>query len=264
VRPAVAIAAAGRFNIMIATRAEILVALGLSGNISDPDLALLDLCHRASDAAVRGYLQQELGYQQHEELLPVGQPITSIDAVLEPYLRGDATIKFVGRTGMGSNAIVLKNLPVYQAGLTVWEDVGANAGQAEDSFTTPLLQGDDYWLDVDDPQNGLSHTGILYRMGYWPTEPRSVKVRYYAGASAAKLNNGWADIKQAAILAATEEFQNMKRRQGLKGVKQSESIGQYSYSLGQGGVVSSAGGYVLPPGVVARLFRLRNMGRLFV
>lgn len=248
---------------MIATRAEILIALGLSGNISDPDLALLDMCHRASDAAVRGYLQQELGYQQHEELLPVGQPVAALDAIQEPYLRGDGTIKFVGRTGSGSNAIVLHHLPVFQVGLVVWEDVGANAGQADDAFTTPLTLGDDYWLDVSDPINGLSTTGILYRMGYWPTEPRSVKVRYFAGASAAKLNNQWADIKQAAIIAATEEFQSMKRRQGLKGVKQSESIGQYSYSLGMSGAVSGAGGYSLPPGVVARLFRLRNLGRLF-
>lgn len=252
---------------MIATRAEILVALGLSANISDQDLALLDLCHRASDAALRGYLQQEIGYQQHVELLPIGQPIPNLDAVQEPYLRGDATIKFAGRIGTGTNALVLQHLPVFLNGLEVREDVGANAGQAADSFGdgSVLRAGDDYWLDVDDPVNNTSRTGILYRIGFWPTEPRSVKVTYYGGATAARLNNEWADIKQAAIVAAVEEFQSLKRRQGLKGARQSETIGQYSYTLaGQAAAVANAGGYRLPPGVVSRLFRIKNLGRLFV
>lgn len=249
---------------MIATRAEILTLLGKAASLSAADAALLTMLHPLVESSVKNYLESDVGYAQHVEYLPIGQSINERDEVQEPYLRGN-TVTF-SSVPPGSDTLQLKHTPVYLTGIEIREDVGAFAGQASSSFgsDTILTLGDDYYLDVDDPTTGISRTGIVFRFGRWPTEPRCVKATYYGGLSHSKLNNAWGDIKLATAMSVAHVFQLCKARQGDEGLKQSESIGDYSYSLVAAFANEVAhGGGAIPAGAKAMLFRHRNLGRLF-
>ena len=251
----------------IATRAEILTYLGKAASLSDADAALLNMLLPLSDAAVKNYLQTSLNYSQHVEFLPIGQPVIERDDIVEPILR-DGVVTLTSNVPPGSDAIQLKHTPVYLASLEIREDVGAWAGQAASAFGdgTILVSGRDYYLDVDDAELNLSRSGLIYRFGRWPTEPRSVKVTYYGGLNAEKLNGMWGDVKLAAIIAAAHAFQIAKARMGPDGggPVNSESIGEYSYSRSAAFVSeASGGGFDLPAGAKQLLFKHRNLGRLF-
>lgn len=249
---------------MIATRAEILTILGKAGSLTDADAALLTMLHPLVESSVKNYLESDVGYAQHVEYLPIGQSINERDEIQEPYLRGN-TVTF-SHVPPGADTLQLKHTPVYLTGLEVREDVGAFAGQAASAFGTDtiLTLGDDYYLDVDDPSAGISRTGIIFRYGRWPTEPRCVKVAYYGGLSHSQLNNAWGEIKLAAAMSVAHVFQLFKARQSDEGPKQSESIGSYSYSLVSAFANEIAtGGNAIPAGAKGMLFRHRNLGRVF-
>ena len=249
---------------MIASKAEILTLLGKTDSLSAADEALLAMLHPLVESAVEGYLQFEVGYKPHVEYLPIGQSLSDRDLIQEPYLR-NTTVTF-SHVPPGADTLQLKHTPVWLSGLEVREDVGAFAGQASVAFgsDTILAIGDDYYLDVDDAAAGISRTGILYRFGRWPTEPRSIKATYYGGVSHANLAGAWGDIKLAAAMSVSHCFQLFKSRQDDEGPKQSESIGGYSYSLVAAFANEVAsGGAAVPAGAKSLLFRHRNFGRLF-
>lgn len=250
----------------IATRAEILVALGKSRSISDADSALVDMILPLSDAAVKNYLQTDLHYSQHVEYLPIGSPVAERDDIQEPIMRGDVVT--FAHIPPGVDTLQLKHLPVVLSGIEVREDVGAWAGQESQAFAddTLLVLGTDYYLDVDDAANNMSRTGLLYRYGKWPTEPRCIKVTYYGGLTASQLNNLWGDIKLAAIMTGVHAYQMFKIRQGGdgSGPKTSQSIGKYSYTRDAGSIaLAMAGDIGVPAHAKSLLFRHRNLGRLF-
>lgn len=248
----------------IVTKAEVLTYLGKASSISEADAALLDMLQPLVEASVRSYLQTELTYQRHVELLPIGQPLGERDQIVEPILRGE-TIVMLSNVPPGTDALQLKHLPVLLTDIEVREDIGAFAGQESGSLgsSTVLTLGTDYYLDVDSSSN-MSRTGIVYRYGRWPTEPRSVQVSYYGGLTASQLNGMWGDVKLATIVAVAHHYQTAKTRQGAKGPLMSESIGSYSYSRDAAFVrMAAEGGFDLPPGAKAILMRHRNFGRLF-
>lgn len=234
---------------MIATRAEILVALGRSASATAAELALIDMLMPLVSGVVADYLHKSAGYQQHVEFLPIGQPdVDNGDLAL-----GEATItgnRVVFDTNFeGSSVLQLSHTPVWLTGLEIREDVGGYAGQADSSFgsDTILTEGSDYYLDVDDATNNLSNTGRVFSFGTWPTEPRSVKVTYYGGHTAAQLNGEIAGaIKMAEILSNVKAFNQLKAFQSNEaGPKTNESIGKYSYGRGLNNVFAG-GGFTIP------------------
>lgn len=247
---------------MIATKAEVLILLGRSTSLTAADEALIDLLMPLVEAVVVNYLNNGLHYGQHVEYLPIGQTAGEQGALR------DQDVDFAGNRALlrggppGTDALQLKHTPVVLTGLEVREDIGANAGQAADSFgsDTILTAGTDYWLDID--ETGVSRTGILYRSGAWPTEPRSVKVTYYGGHTAAQLNGAAGDIKLVYLRAIRKAFKSEKNQQTGDGPKISESIGKYSYSTSADAANAMAGaGHTIPPEDVAILHRYFNYGR---
>ena len=82
----------------------------------------------------------------------------------------------------------------------------------------------------------MSRSGQLIRRGAaWPTRPRTVKVVYQAGLTAADLDGPFSDIKFALLDEVALRFREAKRRQAVDatfgGVIHSESIGgEYTVS----------------------------------
>jgi hypothetical protein len=222
---------------MIVKKAEALIYLGLAASITAAQEALLDLVHPLAESAVKRFLQNDLGYAQHVELLPTGQAYLGDDRPLtDTEFRANAAV-FVNANA-GTNVLVLKHTPVWENGLEVREDVAAYAGQASSAFTDDsiLSLGSDYWLDVDEVIGDLkvSRTGILHRFGVWPNEPRCVKVTYYGGASAARLADNFNAVKEAILKTIAAKFYAAKNNQGTSGAGtvMSETIGKHSESRG--------------------------------
>lgn len=262
---------------MITRKAEILVALGKAGSITAAEEGLLDMIHPLAEAAVLDYMQHDIKIVQHVEYLPIGTA-DSRESTLDDidFRAGSAVFTFGGR---GVDGLQLKHTPVWLTGLEVKEDVGANAAQTASSFgsETVLTLGSDYFLDVDDPAEtdltgasvavtALSRTGILHRIGAWPTEPRSVKVTYYGGLGVNQLARGaGAAVKLAIVRTVCQMYWAMKSNQtsGGSGPKQSETIGKYSYSRGGTSVASLSAGLVIPADAKMLLQPHRNYGRLY-
>jgi hypothetical protein len=255
---------------MMIKKAELLVFMKIAGSISAADEALLDLIHPLAEASVFSFLQQNLEYQLTTEYLPLGKPVLMDDTSLRDVDFRERTATVISGN-VGTSFLQLRNTPVYRAGLRVHEDIGAYAGSKSDPFNseTLLTEGDDYYLDVDDPTNDLSRTGILYRIGAWPAEPRSVKVEYYGGWTASQLSGPLAgDLKLAMMQTISSAFFNGKQisETSGQGLKMSESIGsKYSYSLGQTGhqVAVANLTFAVPIEAQRILFRYRQLGNIF-
>lgn len=239
---------------MLCRKAEILVYLKLAGSLSAADEQLLDLVHPLAEAALESYMQQELEYKRHIEYLPVGQPLLASEFQLEDLSFRKAGGGVVLRSNRpGTDFLQLKHAPVTTFGLEVREDLDAKAGQEDAAFpaSTVLTMGDDYYLDADERKMveghsvHLSRSGVLRRLGAWPVEPRTVKVTYYGGWQADQLYGRAAGaVRLAAIKTVAAFFWEARSNADSKGrgPKMSESIGKYSYSVGQAAIARMSGG----------------------
>lgn len=223
---------------MICSRAEILVYLRKAHvDLTDADDALLDLLHPLTESAIHNYLQNDLNYGQYVEYLPLGLPAQEQDYPLQQYQKQGDYFVFFG-ANVGTDALKLSHTPVALTGLRVWEDVGAYGGQSSTAFAsaTELTLGTDFFLDVKDNSN-LSTTGLLWRVGAWPQEPRCIKVQYYGGLTAQQLvgRMGGA-LKLATLMQIGFEFNAAKQinaTYGIAGPKISEKMGKYQYEMGE-------------------------------
>lgn len=237
---------------MLCRKAEILVYIKQAGSITAADEALLDLIHPLAENRLQNYLRQSLRYQQHIEYLPTGDSRGDTDYALEDVSFKPAGAGAIIRSNRpGTDYLQLKHLPVTTFGLEVREDLDARAGQnpaTQFADSTILTLGEDYFLDadervmVDGHSVHLSRSGILRRIGAWAVEPRCVKVTYYAGWVAEQLYNESAmtirDCAMRTVAAAFWKAKNDAETKG-RGPKMSESIGKYSYSVGQQAAIAS-------------------------
>lgn len=252
---------------MLITKSEVIEALGQTGTITAANDRLLSLVHPLAESVLKVWLEQNFEYQQRVELYPIGQESTpDVDlAVAQFQVSGERVVISGGPSG--STVLHLKHLPVWAASLEIREDVGAYAGQATSAFgtDTTLTAGEDYYLDIDDFTNQLSSSGIVHRIGAWPTEPRSIKVTYYGGFKSGQFTTEKAGvIRYAALLTVLKAYRQMKALQKHDGPVTSETIGKYSWSTSaEIAAAMSVGGFTVPPEATRALSKLRNFGRLF-
>lgn len=258
---------------MLTTRGEILVALGKSASITDADLSLLDMIHPLAESALQTWMSQNLirPATAVSEYYPIGQPMADQGLLdnLERSPSSERAVFYGGRPNAQRTEILqLKHTPVITTGLVVKEDPSGFAGQADGSFGsgTTLELGVDYWLDIDDATNGVSRSGILYREGGWPTEPRSIKVTYFGGWTVAQLASGIAGaIRLAAIKTVVANYKYFELLHGKTvGPISSRSIGKYSESRDVQ-IAAAVSGFIcsVPPTAQQDLQPFRNYGRLF-
>lgn len=257
---------------LIANLADFLFALGKTGSLTDEELGLLNNIHPRAEQVVKDFLQNDVVYATRTELLPIGNPSRySDDVLLRDYDKVGGRVIASSRY-YGAKTLQLKHTPVRLAGLQVYEDIGANAGQNTSPFAagTLLVGGKDYWLDAteSDPEGNLwSRTGVLHRVGSWPQEPRCVKVVYAGGWTVDQLAAGPAmAIREAVVLTVVKMFRQYRaiasNPPGTTG-KTAENIGKYSVSYGSDGGASTGMVLTLPMEARELLQPFRNYGRLF-
>lgn len=256
---------------MIVSRGEVLTFIGKETTVTAAEERLLSLVHPFVEGALVEYLQNELSYQQHIELLPMGGPASIEPSPLNEdfEIRGNSVFPLISQSG-GSSQLQLSHAPVVLTGLEVREDPNAKAGQGDDDFgdSTILDAGSDYWLDIDDGSSpNVSKSGILHRNGLWPTEPRTVKVTYFGGVSSTVLGSRSKLLRYCAVRAVAAAFWKVKANSSSGGIGApiAERIGKYSKSFGGtgsglGSLIGGASG--LPPEVMNDLEVFRNYGRL--
>lgn len=254
---------------MLCRKAELLIYMKLVASLSAADEALLDLIHPLAEISMENYLQQELQYTRHIEYLPVGEPLQTTDYRLEDaqFLPNGAGVVLRSQR-QGTDYLQLKHSPITTFGLEVREDVNARAGLNPDSqFSddTILTLGTDYYPDADERTTvdghsvHLSRSGILRRIGAWPVEPRTVKVTYYGGWAASQIYSRSAgSIRLAAMMTVSNAYWAALANADSegRGPKMSESIGKYSYSLGQAAAASQYA--PVPAGAAALLQPFRS------
>jgi len=220
------------------------------------------------ECAIQDFLQVEVENKVQVEILPA-QPLTAErEIMISDYERSGQGVVAVSAGGLA--ALHLKHTPVFKdTTLDVREDLDAPMVAPASAFaaSTALTYGDDYWLDITREEtisgtiNYISDTGTIHRYGSWSNTPRTIKVTYTAGWTAAQLNNGFAGaIKLATLETMALLVKGSEKRNDPAGNPASESIGKYSYSAGnQAGIEAAANGAVnLPPAAMARLQPYRS------
>jgi hypothetical protein len=221
----------------ICALAEVIQELGLGSSITNADRALLE----SKKNRVENLLRKVLRFN-------ISQPTSNyIHFLPERAIATDEGVEFVETVGPNNRVIfgttrtwgdVLQLPQTYVRSITeVREDPTAYGGQGSSAFPSDsvLTEGDDYWLDVD--ESGLSKTGHVLRAAGigWSGIPRSIRVSYMAGLTAAELDGEYSNIKEAVINETITRFKIAKSRSGANtsgvGPIKSESIGgQYSVS----------------------------------
>lgn len=249
----------------VVERPDVLTALGfVTTKPTAAQQALLNLIHPLAESVFFAWFGSQGEYSQHIDLLPVGSLDTGFEEAERFELRGQQVQVSLGAPG--SRRLQLPHTPVWATGLEVREDVGAYGGQASDSFSdaTILTLGTDYWLDIENDATQMSSSGVLYRFGTWPAEPRSVMVTYYGGEKAARLASVAGNLKYACLLTIVKAYRTVSNLQHRDGPVISESIGKYSYST-SADVASALGGagFTVPYEAQRAAWPARNLGRIF-
>ena len=216
----------------IVSNAELLVTILKTTSISDEHQALITLFHDLVEGAIKGQLMYDPCYQTHTEYYP-----------LQTFRKA-------------SQNLILRNIPIRRV-TSIIQDENGYAGQAADAFTEDngaetLVSGEDYYVtytvDSIGGSNGLNNddrfcaSGIVKRIsGYWPCQPGSLKVVYVAGYTEKELRGAGSyhtagEIKKATIDALVASFRELTTQanaisSNTPGIKTSESMGDYSYSL---------------------------------
>lgn len=273
----------------IVTQGEVRVALGLTGDLSDADRAIMSMVIQKTDAKVRNVLRYNPERSVHtNRLYPVseGRSASSSGGIWDVNEGGTrATLQTAG----GGDTLQLTHLPIRQV-TVLSEDRAANAGKASGAFGTTLTEGTDFYVDWEvanlgidgaTANDGISYSGLIYRIGsQWPVRARTVRVTYYAGYTADELRglSGELDgvnIHTAAVMTAAATYKRWKAIGSsgaagivVAGVIESERMGEYSYKMkdsdGAGGVSDvSSMAVEMPTAAAIALAPHINLGALW-
>lgn len=226
----------------IAQTNDCLEYLGLSQPDGD-DYTLVARLKDRVENQIRKFVRHGVTQATYTHLLP-SSPIIGNESI-DTYVEITGGRVSLGRGRYGADVLQLPQMFVRSI-TSVYEDVNAKAGQGSNDFpaATLLTAGTEYWLDVD--ETGLSRSGFLIReAGTWSRRPRTIKVTYVAGLTAAELESDYSDIKDLICEEVQMRFQRAKSMQGTAGAGgriKSESIGgEYSVSYDTGVMTTGSG-----------------------
>lgn len=263
---------------------ELRLMVGVPAEITDIEEAALTVLHPAAEQAVRDHLGYDPVQRTHTLFLPFNEPTSSIPAPRrmewEPD-RSHTTARLRHRQNGQQRTLQLKHLPIRSI-TSLHEDQNGRFGQGTDAFPTEtlLVQGDDYWVEFDEENLGLS--GCIFKHSVWLSIPGSYKVVYVGGYSQEELagrsytasttapfsNVGVnaSGIRRAVIFAFTQSWTTYQASQKsralgktLPGIPTSEKIGDYSYSINAAQQIASVNS-VLPGAAVDALSEFKHYG----
>jgi len=205
---------------------------------------------RKAEGAVKRYLRYDPVQRRRTEYYPMGNLSYQRSAAIwevnetQAYLREGA--------GSSGSEIILKHLPVRAiVAMVVHTDSDGRSDTTEGAFVDLKNEGSDFWPNYDGKDSAgykICRDGIMRHVGAWPRTPGSIRIVYTAGYSTAEFRSGdglvdatpiWDAALDETIRRAKKVFLNMKQTEGwIAGTKQSEKLGDYSYSTGGASGVS--------------------------
>ncbi len=229
----------------IVDASEVLLKLGMSGTVTEEERALVGQALAEVEGSVRKYLRYDPCKAERTEFHPQQPFQAQISRGIWEVMEQRATLRQVAEAA--TNELQLQCLPVRGDPLVVVRrDYDGRSESRSGSFpdSSVLVIGQDFWPNYDILDVGgikVCRDGILRTIGLWPTTSGTVKVTYTAGYSADEFRGKdptvdgspiWSAVIQETCRAVRRAVAMKKGLLGLPaGVKTSESLGSYSYSL---------------------------------
>jgi hypothetical protein len=254
----------------ICSKADVTTWLGLNSSLSEKEDMLLELLIPLAESSLQSFVGYNVSQQTFTQFYPARESYNEDELVGLDVVNNRVIEDWSG----GSRNLLLKELPARSI-TSVYDDPSALGGQGASDFPVgSLLDSSAYYLDVD--QSGICWSGKLIRKsGTWGRNPRSIKVTYVAGFTAAELDGtATAGIRAvglrfAASIAVAHAFKeavsNGKYTTALPiGPLTQESISTTGHSVTYGGTdVTALYGLVssLPPKSLALAQPFRSYAR---
>ncbi len=251
---------------------DVLLALGLSAGASVEERAMVALCVPFAVGAVKKYLRYDPALAERTEYYPNLDLRAGAREVIWEVNDTEAYARELSEAS--TNELQVRHLPIRSIG-SLKIDYDARSGTRSGSFgsETVKVEGVDFWpnYDLKDSANGrVCNDGIIRSVGRWPSIPGSVEIRYTAGYTSAELRgqDSIIDASQiwgVALNECTRRFQKLqiyKKRggAGFSGPLQSESLGDYSYTVASDLLSKIIGGMQLSGESQMMLDEYVNMG----
>lgn len=225
---------------------RVMVELGLGESATEVQRATILQAIARAEAAVRRHLRYDPAQATRVEYYPQANfNQGSGEGVWET---NDTSAYFRRLSGSAGDTLFVRHVPIRSITQLCIDYDGRN-GTRSGAFGagTVKTEGSDFWPNydgVDSSSAKVCRDGIIHSHGLWPTEPGSVKIAYIAGYSVAELSGGDSVIDASAIQEAVLIESVLRARRSLgraysprygfaAGPLQSESLGDYSYSVGQ-------------------------------
>ncbi len=233
----------------IATRDDVVAYLSFQETPTDTQLATIEQAIVLATGLVKRYLKYDPEYAERTEYIPL-HVAKSRYIASQLDVQGNSAV-LVSSDSESASALQMKHIPIRSIG-NLYIDSSAKSGSAPDAFTgDPKVEGSDYWVNydsVDSSGNPVCLDGLLRSYGLWTTTPGSIKVTYTAGYTNDELRGNdshidaspiWAAILAESSRLARSVFINAETPRGFTaGPLGSERLGDYSYTLADGGSIA--------------------------
>ncbi len=190
--------------------ADIVTMLGVGSTITEANRALITMLKSFVENDVRSYLRTDLTQATYTHYLPNRKVIVES----EPMLWVEN--KRVTNRWATAEGDVLQLPQLFARSITsIYEDCNAKGNQQAGDFPVAslLTAGTDYFLDID--ESGLARASQVRRIGtLWSRYPRTIKVTYVAGFTAAEIDATYSDIRELVVNETVSKFKLAKSRLG--------------------------------------------------
>ena len=233
----------------IVDASEVWLRAGLSASITEEERAIVQQALVDAEGAVKRFLRYDPVRRSRTEFYPRVDQSYAGAAYIWDVSAQQAYIRQLAEET--TSELRVQHVPVRSSpAIDLRIDYGARAGTVAGSFAAATLQteGTDYWPNytlVDSDGNSVCLDGIIRTIGLWPTVAGAVRIVYTAGYSENELHGvdnviDASPIRTAVINEAVRRTEKaFVRRKStalgwVAGIKTSESLGDYSYSVDAG------------------------------
>jgi hypothetical protein len=225
-----------------------MVILGLGASSTDEERAVVVLAMNQAEGAVRRYLGYDPVQTERTEYYPQSNFNHGSQTVWEAN-ESSAYMRSVNEAW--SSELQVQHIPIRAiTAMDLRIDYDGRSGTKSGAFaaSTQKVEGVDFWPNYQGVDAGgykICRDGIIRSIGLWPTEAGSVQIKYTGGYSQDEFRGQvalvdaspiWEAVLSETVRRAKSVFLTKKDsvRGWVSGPLQSESLGDYSYSLGGG------------------------------
>lgn len=228
-------------GVHIADISEVLLALGLSGSVTEQERAIASNALTRAEGAVKKYLKYDPTQRERTEYYPQSdfnlQSRTSIWEV-----QGNLAIQRK-RSEAANDELQIQHIPIRSV-TSLFVDYDGRNDTRSGAFPaeTEKTEGVDFWPNydgIDGSNDKICRDGIIRSIGAWATTPGSVKIVYVGGYTSDELHGegGVIDaspisevVVSEAVRRAKKAFLQLKTSRGFfPGPLTGERLGDYQW-----------------------------------